>query len=282
VFCRCDGDHGGATKKTDRRRQSDIFPFILLFREAIIEDRKTDRQRFSTFYEIGGSIKGIISLCLRLSVCVALTHRPNTLIFHTNPTMAHFACKTDTFRVTLVLSSKHPFGAQNVSLSPRDLAAYEDLRSQFVTGQGSQVRRVPFHDPAASPLWRSLHDNPHPRISKLSSPLSTETFSFTGEGIGFFGTRQLPALAPTVRVIEIADWFAEPEHTIVDMGSYRRLQQLKLHAEERVYGYVKGWSPPKDERHPPSPFGPPEHRFRPFNPLPEFEQSCGFIHFVGR
>lgn len=81
-----------------------------------------------------------------------------------------------------------------------------------------------------------------------------------------------------VRTIEIneAAFLFDPK--CVSMGEYRARAQRKRALDEKLHGYVPGF---RFQRHAPSPFGPPEHRFRKFDPNPSFgdKDRYGFVQF---
>ena len=155
----------------------------------------------------------------------------------------------------------------------------DHLRRACSTGRDSEIKRVPIISPSAVALINRRGRTPEPSVSRFTLPAGqgVESIDLFGlSSIDFLATPLLPALTKSHTVIEIADHFAHPDPSQIHMASYFKVQREKVRLESTLRGYFEGYTIETTK----SPFG--EDRFRPFDPSPYFEETHGFLRFIGR
>lgn len=147
-------------------------------------------------------------------------------------------------------------------LDDREWRLLLDLRSAL--GSGAGVARK-------TSRTTRVHDV---RPSRYDGPLLTYSAADWTERFGTEDDAAAVGVSPRRRIVVIRDPYSSLARwgTEIDVGHWNKLAARR--------SYVQGYRlPPADT---PSPFGPPETRFRPFCQEPHFPDVAGIALYVGR
>ena len=169
---------------------------------------------------------------------------------------------------------KYQYSSPQPHLTDGEFQEWLSLVHTLSTGSGIS-RHLP--RPETLPeAWAYKPNMPAPFVSMASTPLVS-----TAEQSPY-GRMNIPTSALYVRSIDVHDdrpydpWTLEPysvvPRSVLDREAYTRAERQRQTLDRGRKGYVQGFSTIKA-------FGPPETRFRTFNPDPSFADICGAFHY---